>query len=94
MLGIIKPLIFSLFADSKPHDNIRALENDPADHKGIATNHPDSDELRNEQSAITRQQAVDSFVALGTGVIIAESFGAIYERNAINSAMPQSAISV
>lgn len=36
----------------------------------------------------SRQQAVDCFNALGIGVIIAESFGAIYERNAINSAMP------
>jgi len=36
----------------------------------------------------SRQQAVDCFKALGIGVIIAESFGAIYERNAINSAMP------
>jgi 3-isopropylmalate dehydratase small subunit len=36
----------------------------------------------------SRQQAVDCFKALGVSVIIAESFGAIYERNAINSAMP------
>jgi 3-isopropylmalate/(R)-2-methylmalate dehydratase large subunit len=36
----------------------------------------------------SRQQAVDCFKALGISVIIAESFGAIYERNAINSAMP------
>jgi 3-isopropylmalate dehydratase small subunit len=36
----------------------------------------------------SRQQAVDCFKSLGIGVIIAESFGAIYERNAINSAMP------
>jgi 3-isopropylmalate dehydratase small subunit len=36
----------------------------------------------------SRQQAVDCFKALGIAVIIAESFGAIYERNAINSAMP------
>ncbi len=36
----------------------------------------------------SRQQAVDCFKSLGVGVIIAESFGAIYERNAINSAMP------
>jgi 3-isopropylmalate dehydratase small subunit len=36
----------------------------------------------------SRQQAVDCFKALGIGVIIAESFGAIYERNAINSGMP------
>ncbi len=36
----------------------------------------------------SRQQAVDCFKSLGVSVIIAESFGAIYERNAINSAMP------
>jgi 3-isopropylmalate/(R)-2-methylmalate dehydratase large subunit len=36
----------------------------------------------------SRQQAVDCFKALGIGVIVAESFGAIYERNAINSGMP------
>jgi 3-isopropylmalate dehydratase small subunit len=36
----------------------------------------------------SRQQAVDCFKALGVSVIIAESFGAIYERNAINSGMP------
>jgi 3-isopropylmalate dehydratase small subunit len=33
----------------------------------------------------SRQQAVDCFKALGIRVIVAESFGAIYERNAINS---------
>jgi 3-isopropylmalate dehydratase small subunit len=33
----------------------------------------------------SRQQAVDCFKALGISVIVAESFGAIYERNAINS---------
>jgi 3-isopropylmalate dehydratase small subunit len=36
----------------------------------------------------SRQQAVDCFKSLGVSVIIAESFGAIYERNAINNAMP------
>jgi 3-isopropylmalate dehydratase small subunit len=36
----------------------------------------------------SRQQAVDCFKSLGISAIIAESFGAIYERNAINSAMP------
>ena len=36
----------------------------------------------------SRQQAVDCFKSLGISVIIAESFGAIYERNAINSGMP------
>jgi homoaconitate hydratase family protein/3-isopropylmalate dehydratase small subunit len=36
----------------------------------------------------SRQQAVDCFVSLGIQAIIAESFGAIYERNAINAAFP------
>lgn len=36
----------------------------------------------------SRQHAVDCFRALGVGIIIAESFGAIYERNAINSGFP------
>ncbi len=36
----------------------------------------------------SRQQAVDCFSALGVALIIAESFGAIYERNAINAGLP------
>ena len=36
----------------------------------------------------SRQQAVDCFKVLGISAIIAESFGSIYERNAINNAMP------
>ena len=36
----------------------------------------------------SRQQAVDCFKSMGISLIIAESFGAIYERNAINSAFP------
>ncbi len=36
----------------------------------------------------SRQQAVDCFKALGIALIIARSFGAIYKRNAINSAFP------
>ncbi len=36
----------------------------------------------------SRQQAVDCFEALGIALIIARSFGAIYKRNAINSAFP------
>ena len=35
-----------------------------------------------------RQQAVDCFAALGVSLIIAKSFGAIYERNAINAGTP------
>jgi len=36
----------------------------------------------------SRQQAVDCFASLGVALIVAKSFGAIYERNAINSGMP------
>ena len=36
----------------------------------------------------SRQQAVDCFASLGIRLIVAESFGAIYKRNAINSGMP------
>ena len=36
----------------------------------------------------SRQQAVDCFKALGVSLIIARSYGAIYERNAINAGMP------
>jgi homoaconitate hydratase family protein/3-isopropylmalate dehydratase small subunit len=36
----------------------------------------------------SRQQAVDCFRSLGISALIAESFGAIYERNAINAAFP------
>ncbi len=36
----------------------------------------------------SRQQAVDCFKALGISLIVARSFGAIYKRNAINSALP------
>lgn len=43
---------------------------------------------KNFGSGSSRQQAVDCFLSLGTGGIIAESFGAIYERNAINAAFP------
>jgi len=43
---------------------------------------------KNFGAGSSRQQAVDCFKSLGIPVIIAESFGAIYERNAINAAMP------
>jgi len=36
----------------------------------------------------SRQQAVDCFRALGIAAIVGESFGAIYQRNAINSGLP------
>jgi 3-isopropylmalate dehydratase small subunit len=43
---------------------------------------------KNFGAGSSRQQAVDCFVTLGIRCIIAESFGAIYERNAINAAFP------
>ena len=39
-------------------------------------------------SGSSRQQAVDCFVSLGVQAVIAGSFGAIYERNAVNAAFP------
>jgi len=43
---------------------------------------------KNFGAGSSRQQAVDCFKALGIPCILAESYGAIYERNAINAAMP------
>ena len=43
---------------------------------------------KNFGAGSSRQQAVDCFVSLGIQCILAESFGAIYERNAINAAFP------
>ncbi len=43
---------------------------------------------KNFGSGSSRQQAVDCFISLGIIAIVAESFGAIYERNAINAAFP------
>ncbi len=43
---------------------------------------------KNFGAGSSRQQAVDCFINLGISVIIAESFGSIYERNAINAGLP------
>jgi len=43
---------------------------------------------KNFGSGSSRQQAVDCFISLGIQAVIAESFGSIYERNAINAAFP------
>ncbi len=43
---------------------------------------------RNFGCGSSRQQAVDCFVSLGVGAIVARSFGAIWERNAINAGFP------
>jgi 3-isopropylmalate dehydratase small subunit len=43
---------------------------------------------KNFGSGSSRQQAVDCFLSLGVQCIVAESFGSIYERNAINAAFP------
>jgi len=43
---------------------------------------------KNFGAGSSRQQAVDCFKSLGVQAILAESFGAIYERNAINAGFP------
>jgi 3-isopropylmalate dehydratase small subunit len=43
---------------------------------------------KNFGAGSSRQQAVDCLVSLGISAIIAESFGAIYKRNAINAGLP------
>jgi len=43
---------------------------------------------KNFGSGSSRQQAVDCFISLGIQAVLAESFGVIYERNAINAAFP------
>jgi 3-isopropylmalate dehydratase small subunit len=43
---------------------------------------------KNFGSGSSRQQAVDCFISLKNQAILAKSFGAIYERNAINAAFP------
>jgi 3-isopropylmalate/(R)-2-methylmalate dehydratase large subunit len=43
---------------------------------------------KNFGAGSSRQQAVDCFESLGISCIIGESFGAIYERNAINKGFP------
>lgn len=43
---------------------------------------------RNFGAGSSRQQAVDCFIDLKIGLILAPSFGAIYFRNAVNSGFP------
>lgn len=43
---------------------------------------------RNFGAGSSRQQAVDCFIALKTGAILAPSFSSIYFRNAVNSGLP------
>ncbi len=43
---------------------------------------------KNFGAGSSRQQAVDCFKSLGVSIVVAESFGAIYERNAINAGFP------
>jgi 3-isopropylmalate/(R)-2-methylmalate dehydratase small subunit len=43
---------------------------------------------KNFGAGSSRQQGVDCFVSLGIVLLIGESFGAIYKRNAINSGFP------
>lgn len=65
-------------------DNLKGYEN-------FAKEAKESDVIitsKNFGAGSSRQQAVDCFKALGISCILAESYGAIYERNAINAAMP------
>ncbi len=43
---------------------------------------------RNFGAGSSRQQAVDCFISLKIGCVLAPSFGAIYYRNAVNSGFP------
>ncbi len=43
---------------------------------------------KNFGAGSSRQQAVDCFIANGVQALVAESFGAIYKRNAINTGLP------
>jgi homoaconitate hydratase family protein/3-isopropylmalate dehydratase small subunit len=61
------------------------------DHENFSKNASAGDIVvtgKNFGSGSSRQQAVDCFISMGISGIIAESFGAIYERNAINAAFP------
>ena len=65
-------------------DNLEGFENyskETQDNDIIIT-------AKNFGAGSSRQQAVDCFKALKNSCILAESYGAIYERNAINAAMP------
>jgi 3-isopropylmalate dehydratase small subunit len=65
-------------------DNLRGFEDFSKKAKAgdiVITN-------KNFGAGSSRQQAVDCFLSLGISCILAESYGAIYERNAINAAMP------
>ena len=65
-------------------DNLKGFEDFPKKAKKgdiVITN-------KNFGAGSSRQQAVDCFLSLGISCILAESYGAIYERNAINAAMP------
>ena len=65
-------------------DNLKGFENFAKQAKpgDIVITH------KNFGAGSSRQQAVDCFLSLGISCILAESYGAIYERNAINAALP------
>ena len=65
-------------------DNLKGYENfaKEAKHGDIIIT------AKNFGAGSSRQQAVDCFLSLGITCILAESYGAIYERNAINAALP------
>ena len=65
-------------------DNLKGFENFAKNAKTgdiVITN-------KNFGAGSSRQQAVDCFLSLGISCLLAESYGAIYERNAINAALP------
>ncbi len=65
-------------------DNLKGFENFAKNAKPgdiVITN-------KNFGAGSSRQQAVDCFLSLGISCLLAESYGAIYERNAINAALP------
>jgi len=64
--------------------NLKGYEN----YSGLARENDIIITGHNFGAGSSRQQAVDCFKALRVGIIIAPSFGAIYKRNAINSALP------
>ena len=75
------PAVEILSTETRP-----AREADPVGQtmlEKILSNHGE-----NFGAGSSRQQAVDCFKDLGTTMMIAMIFGAIYERNAINAALP------
>ena len=64
--------------------NLAGWEDFPKKRRQATSSSP----ARTSAAGSSRQQAVDCFKSLGIAAIVARSFGAIYERNAINAALP------